>query len=99
MSSGTADSQNRLEYGPLSSGQNKHSAAIPFISFFIFFGPGPYASISTSSLPLWGHGVKQDSVDCVDLRTYGTVDSVTSEHSPAQPVPYCRNFILPWSER
>ena len=33
------------------------------------------------------------------LRTYGTVDFVTSEHFPAQPVPYCRNFIFPSSER
>ncbi len=30
---------------------------------------------------------------------YGTVDFVTSEHSSAQPVPYCGNFILPCSER
>ncbi len=33
------------------------------------------------------------------LRRYGTVDFVTSEHSPAQHVPYCRNFILPCPER
>ncbi len=29
------------------------------------------------------------------IRRYGTVDFVTSGHSPAEPVPYCRNFILP----
>ncbi len=32
----------------------------PFISFLIFCSSGPYASTFTSSLPLWGHGVKQD---------------------------------------
>ncbi len=30
---------------------------IPFVSFFIFCSSGPYASIFTSSLPLWGHVV------------------------------------------
>ena len=33
------------------------------------------------------------------LRRHGTVDFVTSEHTPAQPVPYCWNFVLPCSER
>ena len=32
----------------------------PFVSFFIFCSSGSYASTFTSTLPLWGHGVKQD---------------------------------------
>ena len=33
------------------------------------------------------------------LRRYGIRDFATSEHFPVQPVPYCRNFILPCPER
>ena len=33
------------------------------------------------------------------LRKHVTVDFLTSEHSRAQPVPHCGNFILQYSER